>query len=152
MKLNKLLIAFLATGAFACTNLDETLREDLTGDQARQLLEENADVSSLLEGVYNGLQLPFQDQAQFWAAQEHTTDEVIGPTRGPDWDDNGVWRVLHNHTWNADHAFLGDTFNNLLQLVFNATNVLNFNPSASQAAEARFLRAFAMFAVADGWG
>lgn len=151
MKLNKVLIIFLAMGAFACTDLEETLREDLSGDQARQLLEENADVSALLDAAYNSLQGPFQDQSRFWAAQEHTSDEVIGPTRGPDWDDNGVWRVLHNHTWNADHAFLGDTFNELLQVVFNATNVLVFNPSASQAAEARFLRAFAMFAVADGW-
>ncbi len=151
MKLNKVLIAFLAMGAFACTDLEETLREDLTGDQARELIEQSADVSALLQAAYEGLRNPFQDQSRFWAAQEHTSDEVIGPTRGPDWDDNGVWRVLHNHTWNADHAFLGDTFNELLQVVFNTTNILNFNPSASQAAEARFLRAFVMFAVADGW-
>ncbi|MCB0562772.1 MAG: RagB/SusD family nutrient uptake outer membrane protein [Phaeodactylibacter sp.] len=151
MDLKKITIALLALGIFACTNLEEELREDLTGDQARELLLASADVSSLLEAAYNGLQAPFQDQAQFWAAQEHTSDEVIGPTRGPDWDDNGVWRVLHNHTWDADHAFLGDTFNNLLGIVFNTTNILNFNPSPSQAAEARFLRAFAMFAVLDGW-
>ncbi|HJW28242.1 MAG TPA: RagB/SusD family nutrient uptake outer membrane protein, partial [Saprospiraceae bacterium] len=35
--------------------------------------------------------------------------------------------------------------------VFTATNILNFNTTTQQAAEARFLRAFAMFAVADGW-
>lgn len=141
----------LALGAFACTNLEEELREDLTGSAAQEFINQNTDVTALLQNSYEGLRLPYQDQSRFWAAQEHTSDEVIGPTRGPDWDDNGVWRVLHNHTWNADHAFLGDTYNELLQVVFSTTNVLNFNPSASQAAEARFLRAFVVFSVADGW-
>jgi starch-binding outer membrane protein, SusD/RagB family len=151
MKIRKILIAMLALGAFACTNLEEELREDLTGSAAQEFINQNTDVTILLQNSYEGLRLPYQDQSRFWAAQEHTSDEVIGPTRGPDWDDNGVWRVLHNHTWNADHAFLGDTFNELLQVVFSTTNVLNFNPSASQAAEARFLRAFVVFSVADGW-
>ncbi len=152
MKLKKIFIVFLALGVFSCTDLEEELREDLTADAAETLLRENADVSSLLQSAYEGLRNPYQDQSRFWAAQEHTSDEVIGPTRGPDWDDGGVWRVLHNHTWSADHSFLGDTFNELLQVVFNTTNILSFGPSASQAAEARFLRAFVMFSVADGWG
>ena len=37
-------------------------------------------------------------------------------------------------------------------MVFNTTNVLNFSPSASQAAEARFIRAFAMYTVLDLYG
>lgn len=153
MKLQNLILGgLLVFGAYSCSNLEEELRGDITGDAASTFIAENADVSALLQATYDGLQLPFQDQSRFWAASEHTTDECMGPTRGPDWDDNGIWRVLHNHTWNADHSFLTSTFNELLQIVFNATNVLAFSPSESQAAEARYLRAFAMFSVADGWG
>ncbi|MBT8190336.1 MAG: RagB/SusD family nutrient uptake outer membrane protein [Saprospiraceae bacterium] len=142
------LFAFLLIGAFACTDLEEELREDLTASQALS----DVQVDALLNSAYDGLRLPYQDQAQFWAAQEHTSDEAIGPTRGPDWDDNGVWRVLHNHEWNADHAFLGDTFSALLQVVYGTTDILNFNPTSEQEAEARFLRAFVMSSVVDGWG
>jgi hypothetical protein len=92
------------------------------------------------------------DQSRFWAAQEHTSDEVIGPTRGPDWDDNGIWRVLHDHTWGADHSFLESTFNELLQVVFTTTNILTFETTPSEAAQARFLRAFVMLSLVDGWG
>ncbi|MEO0775043.1 MAG: RagB/SusD family nutrient uptake outer membrane protein [Bacteroidota bacterium] len=152
MKLQKILIAFALLSVFGCTDLEETLREDLSAEAANELLLESADVSALLKAVYDGLQLPYQDQARVFAAQQHTSDETIGPTRGPDWDDNGVWRSLHDHTWDADHQFLGDTFNDLLRLVFDATNVLSFQPNAQQAAEARFLRAFAMFSVLDFWG
>jgi hypothetical protein len=134
--------------SFSCTDLEEELREDITAEQAAELVN----VNDLLRASYEGLRLPFMDQSRYWAAQQHTSDETLGPTRGPDWDDNGIWRSLHNHTWAADHSFLSSTFSELLQVVFNTTNLLNFNPSADQAAQARFLRAFVMFAVADGWG
>ena len=152
MKFKALFLMFLfSAGFFACTDLEETLNEDLTKTAAEEYLNANTDVAALLKGCYDGLRLPFQDQSRFWAASQHTTDETLGPTRGPDWDDNGIWRVLHTHTWTADHAFLSSTFNELLQVVFSTTNVLNFNATAQQKAEARFLRAFVVFSVADGW-
>jgi hypothetical protein len=144
------LMLLLSGGFFACTDLEETLNEDLSKIDAEEYLNANTDVSSLLRGCYEGLRL-FQTQDLIWCAQQHTTDETLGPTRGPDWDDNGIWRVLHNHTWTADHAFLTNSFNNLLQVVFSTTNLLNFNATAQQKAEARFIRAFVMFTVADGW-
>lgn len=147
MKFNKLFLLTILVSLFSCTDLEESLKEDLTYEQARDVISVNA----LINSAYSGLRLPYQDQSRFWAAQEHTTDECLGPTRGPDWDDNGIWRVLHNHTWTADHAFLSNTFNELLQVVFTATNALSFGPTAQQAAEARFLRAFVMFSIADGW-
>ncbi|MEZ4828894.1 MAG: RagB/SusD family nutrient uptake outer membrane protein [Bacteroidia bacterium] len=154
MKLKRILIIFSVMTFFSlgCTDLVETLNDDLTGQAAQDFIKARTDVSALLQASYEGLRLPYQDQSRFWAAQEHTSDEVIGPTRGPDWDDNGVWRVLHDHTWTPEHSFLTSTFNELLQVVFSTTNILSFNPSATQAAEARFIRAFVMFSVADGWG
>ena len=145
------MLLLFSSGFFACTDLEETLNEDLTKVDAETYLNANTDVGALLKGCYDGLRLPFQDQSRFWAANQHTSDETLGPTRGGDWDDNGIWRVLHTHTWTADHAFLGNTFNELLQVVFSTTNVLNFNATAQQKAEARYLRAFVIFSVADGW-
>lgn len=134
--------------AGSCTDLKEEIRQDLTGDQAAQFV----DVGALLNGAYNAMRLPYQDQSRFWAAQEHTGDQCLGPTRGPDWDDNGIWRTLHNHQWTAEHDFLTNTFSELLQVVFATTNILQFNPTPTQAAEARFLRAYVMLSVLDGWG
>lgn len=135
----------------ACTDLEETLKEDLTEQEANQFFNESADVSTLLRSAYFGIR-GFQSQEFFWALQEHTSDELIPPTRGPDWDDNGVWRVLHSHEWGTVNARFEDTFNQLLQSVFTTTNILTFNTNAQQAAEARFLRAFVMLAIVDGWG
>lgn len=146
MKRYRILIACsLILVAASCTKLEQKWRGALEQGQA-------APVADLLRGAYNALNNPMMDQSRFWAAQQHTTDETIGPTRGGDWDDNGVWRVLHAHTWNADHGFLRDTYREILQAQFAAANVLEFGPSAQQAAEARFLRAFTIFLALDGWG
>lgn len=130
----------------SCTKLDEELRDSVEETQSGAI-----NVNDLLRSAYNSLNNPYMDQSRVWASQEHTTDAAIGPTRGPDWDDNGVWRVLHSHEWNADHGFLRDTYRELLQAQFAASQVLQFSPSAQQAAEARYLRAFVMFSVLDGW-
>jgi len=80
-----------------------------------------------------------------------TTDAVNGPTRGPDWDDNGAWRVLHAHKWDGENVHLRDVFNQLLGTSFAATDLLRFDSTSSKAAEARYLRAFADFLVLDGY-
>src|SRR4026207_79371 len=130
-----------------CTKLEEKFEGDLgTGPSGG-----TPNVNSLLSEVYNSMRGTFQDQAGVYALWEMTSDELIGPTRGPDWDDNGVWRVLHEHKWDGENTRLRDCFNNLGGTIFAATNLLQFNPTAQQAAEARYLRAFAMFMLLDGW-
>ena len=151
MKINKILILGLLAVTFSCTDLEEKQRDTLTKQEAQDFFNKNTDVGKLLRGAYDGLRLPYMDQSRFWAAQQHTSDETLGPTRGGDWDDNGIWRSLHTHTWGKDHGFLESTFNELLQVVFTTTNILTFPTTKAQAAEARYIRAFVMFSIADGW-
>ena len=146
MKQRTLIIAssliFLST---ACTKLDENFRSELQEGNT-----ENISAAELLINAYNSLSGPLQT-GDLWHAQQHTSDETIAPTRGGDWDDNGQWRMLHGHTWNADQGNLRNAYNGLLGAQFAASNVLEFSPTAQQAAEARFLRALSMFFVLDGW-
>lgn len=128
-----------------CTKLDEKLNAELTLEEAQEI----ADINGLLRGCYNSFRGPFQDQTGVFALQDMSSDDCIGPTRGGDWDDNGVWRVLHTHSWDPENQRIRENFNNLLQIVFNTTNLLTFNPPADAAAQALALRAYAMFYVLD---
>lgn len=151
--LSKILpVALLAGSLFSCTKLDEELQSTLTPAQANSLITAAGGSSVALNGTYNDLAVPFNNQDQVFSLQENTTDECLVPTRGSDWDDNGVWRVLHSHNWDANHGQVTSVFNNLLKIVFDATNTLTFNPTKKEAAEAKFLRAFAMFTVLDLYG
>ncbi len=94
----------------------------------------------------------YTDQANIYSLFEHTSDELIPPTRGVDWSDNGVWRSLYTHTWDPTHSYVLGAWNQLHQRAFKASQILASNPTAEQGAEARFLRAFHMWHLMDLFG
>lgn len=158
MKKRKLiLIATLFTIGLlleSCTDLKEEL---LDGESfiSDQYAVSDRDAADLLSGAYQTLRTPYQNQDRLFALGEHTTDAVVGPTRGGDWDDNGVWRSLHTHTYASDHAYNRDTFVDLFAAIHQANLVLGATdsaPTTQQAAEARFLRALHYYNVIDLWG
>lgn len=151
--LNKKFLIFVSfvLVAFGCTKLDENLGNNFTNEQTSTGLGA-AGTGLILQGAYTDLAAPFTNQDRVFSLEQCTSDEALVPTRGGDWDDNGAWRVLHNHTWNADHDQFLQTFNMLNKLNFDATNVLAFNPSKAQAAEARFLRAYSLYFLLDLFG
>jgi hypothetical protein len=132
-------LAALLQGAGSCS-LDEKFEGNARPDQLPQ-----GEASALLSGAYNALRDPLQGCVDVYALEEVSTDEVIMPTRGPDWDDNGKWRALYLHSWDANNERVRDTFTALNRAVYAATDLLQYNPTPQQAAEARFLRAWAMF-------
>jgi starch-binding outer membrane protein, SusD/RagB family len=147
-----LIVSLVSIGMFGCTKLEEKFNGQLSDAEAQRLFSSGGgNVGSLLQATYDAMRTPYQDQSRIWASQEHTTDEAIGPTRAGDWDDNGVWRVLHSHQWDANHSFLADSYRELGKVQFAATDLLRFGPTPSQGAQAKLLRAFSMFSMLDGW-
>ena len=145
-----LTIIVISLFSVSCTKLKENLNGQLNENQVAG--GGAANTAALLNGIYDNIRGTFQDQAGVYCLWEMTTDELIGPTRGGDWDDNGAWRVLHAHKFDADHVRVREVFAALGGVMYSATDMLRFSPTAQQAAEARMLRAFAEFMMLDGWG
>ncbi len=149
MKINKkLIIGFVLISAASCTKLDQKLQDSFTSSPNSG----STDVNALLNGAYNSMNGLLHSQDQLFSLEETTTDEALIPVRGGDWDDNGVWRVLHEHTWTNIHTQMSSVFNGLGALESSATTVLAFNPTPAQAAEALFLRSLAQFYYLDLFG
>ena len=127
----------------SCTNLDEQI---LDGPSKQSPVN----ATSLLVSTYRDLRA-FQAQGQMFALDEMSTDALVGPTRGGDWDDNGVWRKIHLHEWTPDHAEVRNAYNSLLSAV-NDCNIVIENGSATEIVEARFLKAFCNYNVIDLFG
>lgn len=146
-KMKNIIILFLLVLTSAgCTKLDENLRGQVGTDGVGE-----GSVPALLNAAYIAMRNPYYGPYGWWALQEFPSDEAMVPTRGGDWDDNGAWRALHLHRWESDHTRIHSVFRDLLSVSYVATDVLNFNPTPEQEAQARFLRAFAEFSVLDGW-
>lgn len=149
MKLKYLFIVPLVFAGFACTKLEQKLNDSITTTPSGGGA---ADPELLLTAAYNSMNGLLHSQDRMFSLQETTTDEALVPTRGGDWDDNGVWRVLHAHTWTIIHDQFKQVFNGLGGLESSAITVLAFNPSTSQRAEALFLRSLSQFYYLDLYG
>jgi hypothetical protein len=140
-----LLIFFPTIVIFSCSKLNETLEGNLTPGQVSR----DSSAAILLRGVYGSMEWTFSGFLEILPLSDFTTDEGIAPTRGSDWDDNGAWRVLHQHKWDANNAHIHECFTSLGGIVYSATDMLQYNPTTQEQAEARFLRAWAMYWILD---
>ncbi len=142
-------VAFSLIGLYSCTSLEieevDSIVVESTGGATA------GDPTQLVEAAYNDLSV-FTDQANLYSLFQHPSDELIPPTRGVDWGDNGVWRTLHAHTWDATHAQVLNAWNSLNQRIFKTAEILAASPSTEEAAQANFLQGFYVWHVLDLYG
>lgn len=150
--MNKLMIFMMGLSVliFSCTDLEVVELDSEVVDTPEGGFT-GVNVEANLTDAYNGLNA-LGDQANIYALMEVTSDAQLVPTRGTDWGDNGVWRTLHQHTWDASHQFVLTAWNQLNSGTFRINQILESNPNAQQEAEARFIRAFLSFLIVDFWG
>ncbi|MFV8325052.1 RagB/SusD family nutrient uptake outer membrane protein [Flavobacterium sp. ZS1P14] len=145
--IKSILFASTVVLGVSCTNLDE---EVLDGVVIGGGATAPVNTASLLTKSYEGLRA-FQDIGGMYALDEMSTDALVGPTRGGDWDDNAKWRQLHTHTWAPDHNEVKGAWNSLLSNVYNCNLVVE-NGTAAEVTQARFLRAFYYYSIIDLFG
>uniref|UniRef100_UPI003216914D RagB/SusD family nutrient uptake outer membrane protein n=1 Tax=uncultured Draconibacterium sp. TaxID=1573823 RepID=UPI003216914D len=158
MKKYKIILVLTIIGmffAFGCTDLEENVLDEQLG---ADLVNNPENIGSLINPPYGSLRRTIE-WYDYWALQEVTTDEVIIPTRGTDWYDNGAWMELHVHTWNSDHIRLKNVWDALNQGVSRANTAIyyiaqfNQNSTTEQYInEARFLKAYFMYLINDLFG
>lgn len=134
----------------ACTKLDTSLKNP---NSEATISSGGAPQASDLSKVYESCLNQLVGQYGWYAMCEHTTDELMGPTRGTDWDDFGTWRKLHLHTWDGSHNQVNDVWNGINGALFQST-LLAESTTASEAdkAEAKFLRAYMSYIACDLYG
>ncbi len=156
-----LLLPALAFGllALVVSGCDSQLEEDPYSDiTPDQFYQNEAEFVAAVTGVASQLR-QFEDA--ILNMQEHSSDEMMVPTRGPDWGDGGIWRDMTQHNWDWTHPFPNNAYNDLQVGVARANGVLatlqasEALPDAQKAqfaAEVRFLRALYYYNLMDLFG
>jgi hypothetical protein len=154
-----------AAGLFAllvplqgCTNLDEKPPSLIS---TSNFFTNEAEVLAALAGVYAQLRST-TPEGGLYDVNEITTDEMVTPIRGQDWNDNGQWIDLHNMTWTptsvATSNFFNGDWNNpyagiaRANLFLSAVQNTTFPNKASIIGEVRALRAFYYYLLMDFFG
>src|SRR6266705_425791 len=152
------LLGLLIAPLHGCTNLDETPVSQITPGT---FFRNEAEVSAALAGVYAQLRST-APEGGLYDANEVSTDEIVVPIRGKDWNDNGQWIDLHNVTWTPtsiattnfsngawNTAYTGVARANLFLSAMENSTVPN---KARYVAEGRTLRAFYYYLLMDMFG
>lgn len=147
-------IAISAALAVSCSNLEIEETDSVIPEETGGGFTGVSDPASQVDGLYNDLNGHFGDQANYYALSQVSTDEQLVPTRGTDWGDNGIWRTLHQHTWDASHQYVLNTWNQFNQNAFRASEVIDSRSSAPAdvLAQAQFVRALSMWVILDLYG
>lgn len=112
---------------------------------------------SAASGVYAQLRSYNQDLTNL---QAHTTDALMVPTRGTDWDDGGNWRALTRHEWTPSHPTPNAVWGTSQTGISRANGLLSSlrqsklgeEQQAQFASEIRFLRAYFYYVQLDLFG
>jgi hypothetical protein len=140
----------------ACTDLTEVPQSSITPDH---FYRNETEAVGGLASVYASL----RDLANgYYETSEVSTDEMIVPTRGTDWYDNGKWLDIHRQTWTANSpgtlGNMNDAWNQLFggvaraNVVLDAMQNVNFATKPGIVAELRVLRALYYFNLMDLFG
>ena len=139
----------LIIGLSSCTDLEIEETDSIITDGFQGL-----DAASGVDALYGQTYGQLGDQANTFALREVTTDAQLIPTRGADWGDNGRWRKLHQHEWGLEETDIITPFQQWTSAQLLGSQILDprSNADAATAAEASFLRAYAMWTTLDLYG
>ncbi len=156
MKTKYLIFIAIAAVTLSCTKLDEKVYDRIPGNLYPETPEQ---VASLSVATYQNLQPMADDNGWWFLAQEISSDELCGPTRGADWYDGGKWLNMHRHTWSNDDEGVNrmwgafwtgiTTCNQILDLM----NSLPQNPALdAKKKEVEVVRSFYYYLLIDNYG
>ena len=151
-----LLLAPLVGVVQGCTDLTEVPQDALTPENAFQT---DAEVLAGVASVYASLR---GTHWGYYNLSEITTDEMIVPTRGNDWYDNGRWLEIHRQNWGAATGSALDDMNGMWNDLFGGVARANLMISVIEKAggetaprtlaELRTLRAWFYYMLQDMFG
>ena len=157
MKNIKIISLVLIVISFSsCTDLDEKLYDQVEGSTFFTTDEE---VSLGIASVYQAF-LNWGGSNNVWMLQGLSSDELLIPVRGGDWENGGAPLALHKHTWSESLPYLNDTWKTLYSIVARANTIIaNIEGSGSLSesqkaaiAEVKTLRAMAYWQLLDLFG
>jgi hypothetical protein len=161
-KLATFLLAAPVLGSVSgCTDLVETPTSSITPEN---FYKNSDEVLGGLASVYAQLRniFPGAGDPGYWSLSEVSSGEIIVPTRGGDWGDNGRWIELFTQSWTASSpaglSFINDTWVQAFRGVTRANVLLEALENVTVAnepvivAELRTLRALYYYKLMDMFG
>lgn len=158
----KYILAFLSIMAVnnACTNLDEKVYSTIVAEDFNPT---ESDLFSVAGPSYTALRgWLFGWHGQF-DLQEECSDEIVTPVRPNGWNDGGVYKEMHYHTWTSENGHIAASWSScytginycnktIFQIENGSLPIADEKKRNGFIAEMKVLRAFYYYILCDNFG
>jgi hypothetical protein len=143
---------------FSCTKLDETVYTELIAEQFNPT---ESDVASVMGPIYSNLRNVVSGWAGLYDVIEESSDAIVTPVRPNGWDDGGMYRRMHKHTWTPEEYHTSALWTRLYRGVTHANRALYMIETGTlpiatnkenYIAEIKTARAFYYYLLLDNFG
>lgn len=151
-------ISFVAIVFFACNN---DLKEIVYSEVTEQTYNYK-DPYKAMGIVYANMRSLF-GHTNYYMVQETTADGIVMPANASGWDDGGIYKRMHLHTWNSENPQMANMWNSFYRGVLNANRVIEQLETGivpvprelskeALVAEMKVARAFFYWLILDNFG
>lgn len=142
----------------ACNNnLDEQIYSEVTEESYAY-----TDPYKAMSIVYANMR-GLISHTNYYMAQESTADGIVMPANASGWDDGGIYKRMHLHTWNSENPQMNNMWNSFYAGVINSNRIIEQISSGkitlptgltkeALVAEVRATRAFFYWMLCDNFG
>ena len=156
--IKSILIILLLT-IVSCNDLTEEVFSDITVETYSYSAN---DIYAVIGPVYLNMR-ELHDVWGYSIAQETSSDEMVMPANASGWDDGGIYKKFHLHTWNAEAEQVQNMWTDMYTGVMHANRIIdqletNAVPVPSDVtresliAEMKVARAFYYWLLIDNFG
>lgn len=138
-------------------NLDEKIFSELT--------EETFNYTNAYQaiGIVYANMRGMISHTSYYMVQETTADAIVMPANASGWDDGGIYRRMHLHTWNSENVQFSNMWNTFYAGVINANRLIEQLETGrvpapagvtqeALVAEMKAARAFFLWMIMDNFG
>jgi len=155
-------VFFVCIGVFtnSCTELEDRNFTDLVASEFQPTASDAGSLMGAAYGSWRNVVCPDDWGQGWWLASEVCSDEIVIPARPYGFEDGGIHRVVHEHTWDVLDGYVNSLWWPCYQGIANTNRVLfqidNLGLEEADAnaikAELRVLRASYYWMLCDQFG
>lgn len=147
--------AALASVTLSCTKLDESVYDSIIAESTELTSD---DITNIVAPAYTSLRALYWGWHSYFDTQEESSDVIVTPVRLPrgGWDDGGVYRTMHMHTWDATQSHTRQLWsrcfagiNNANRAMYQLQQIEGLENLEAALDELRALRAFYYYILLD---
>jgi starch-binding outer membrane protein, SusD/RagB family len=136
----------------ACEAPDQEIFDQIDRDEALATNDPEA-LAAFAASAYSPLAGNWGGHNSLWSLHEISSDEMVIPQRGPDWEDGLQWIRVHQHNYLPSEQSVNNGWTYCYGIVANVNNLLkSFGDNPILRSEFEVLRAMAYLWLLDAYG